>query len=184
LAPPLLNNLRVERLGDWAGAALVQEEPLMAVRVLIAHSSGITRDIIRNHLECGGCQVVAETGTVAQTIDIFRTTRPDVIMLDIGLRSAKGIDALSLFRTIRHESPATSIVIISASQSPDDQRIYLREGALECIVEPFNSCGLERMWRRLLDVYPQLKCTTRLPTGPDSSPPSSVQLRRAGRARN
>ncbi len=67
----------------------------MAVRVLIAHSSRITRDIIRNHLECGGCQVVAENGTVAQTIDIFRTTRPDVIMLDIGLRGEKGGDALS-----------------------------------------------------------------------------------------
>ncbi len=155
----------------------------MAVRVLIAHSSRITRDIIRNHLECGGCQVVAENGTVAQTIDIFRTTRPDVIMLDIGLRGEKGGDALSLFRTIRRESAATSIVIVSASQSHDDQRIYLREGALECIVEPFNSIGLERMWRRLSDVYPELK-PTRLPPGNGFSPPSSVQLIRVGRARN
>ena len=56
----------------------------MAVRVLIADSSGIARDIMRNHLECGGCQVVAETETVAQAIDLFRTTRPDVITLDIG----------------------------------------------------------------------------------------------------
>ncbi len=155
----------------------------MVVRALIAHNSGITRDVIRTHLECGGCQVVAETGTVAQTNDIFRTTRPDVIMLDIGLRSEKGIDALSLFRTIRSESAATSIVIVSASQSPDDQRIYLREGALECVVEPFNSFGLERMWRRLSDVYPELK-PTRLPPGDGFSPPSSAQLIRAGRARN
>ena len=35
----------------------------MAVRVLIADSSGVTRDIIRHHLECGGCQIVAETKT-------------------------------------------------------------------------------------------------------------------------
>ncbi len=155
----------------------------MAVRVLIVHGSRITRDIIRNHLECGGCQVVAETGTVAQTIDIFRTTLPDVIMLDIGLGSEKGIDALSLFRTIRRESPATSIVIVSASRSPDDQRIYLREGALECVVEPFNSFGLERMWRGLSDVYPELK-RTKLPPGDGFSPPSSAQLTRVGRARN
>ena len=137
----------------------------MTVRVLIADSSGITRDIIRNHLECGGCQVVAETETVAQTIDIFRTTRPDVITLGIGLRSAKGVDALSLFRTIRRESPATSIVIVGASQSPDDQRIYLREGALECIVEPFDSFGLERMWHRLSDIYPELKRRDEAPSG-------------------
>ena len=129
----------------------------MAVRVLIADSSGITRDIMRNHLECGGCQVIAETETVAQTIDLFRTTRPNVVTLDIGLRAANGLEALSLFRMIRREAPDTSVVIVSASQAPDDQRVYLKEGALECIVEPFDSYGLERMWRRLSDLYPELK---------------------------
>jgi DNA-binding NarL/FixJ family response regulator len=129
----------------------------MAVRVLIADSSGITRDIMRNHLECGGCQIVAETETVSQTIDLFRVTRPHVVTMDIALKGEAGRDALSLFRTIRRESPETSIVIVSASQSPDDQRVYLREGALECIVEPFDSYGLERMWRRLSDIYPELK---------------------------
>jgi DNA-binding response OmpR family regulator len=129
----------------------------MAVRVLIADSSGMTRDIMRNHLECGGCQVVAETGTVAQAVDLFRVTRPNVITLDAGLRSANGIDALSLFRMIRRESPETSVVIVGASRSPDDQRVYLTEGALECIVEPFDSLGLERMWRKLSDIYPMLK---------------------------
>jgi two-component system chemotaxis response regulator CheY len=131
--------------------------PPMAVRVLIADSSGITRDIMRNHLECGGCQVVAETETVAQTIDLFRTTRPNVVTLDIGLRAANGLEALSLFRMIRREAPDTSVVIVSASQAPDDQRVYLKEGALECIVEPFDSFGLERMWRRLSNIYPELR---------------------------
>ena len=129
----------------------------MAVRVLIADSSGITRDIMRNHLECGGCQVVAETETVTQTVDLFRTTSPDVITLDVGLRHANGLDALSLFRMIRRESPETSVVIVSASQAPDDNRVYLKEGALECIVEPFDGYGLERMWRRLSDIYPELR---------------------------
>lgn len=129
----------------------------MAVRVLIADSSAITRGIIRNHLECGGCVVVAETETVTQTSDLFRTTHPDVITLDIGLRRTNGVDPLSLFRMIRRESPATSILIVNASQSPDDQRVYMREGALGCIVEPFDSFGLELVWRRLSEIYPELK---------------------------
>jgi CheY-like chemotaxis protein len=137
----------------------------MAVRVLIADSSGPTRDIIRSHLECGGCQVVAETVTVAQTVDLVRTTRPDVITLDIGLRSAQGVDALSLFRTIRRASPATSIVMVGASRSSDNQRIYRRKGALECIAEPFDRFGLKRMWRRLSDTYPELKRSDQAPFG-------------------
>jgi CheY-like chemotaxis protein len=129
----------------------------MAVRVLIADSSGVTRDIIRNHLACGGCQVVAETETVAQTIDIFRTTHPDVVTLDAGLRSTNGLDVLTLFRTIRREAPETSIVIVSAPESPDSQRVYLNEGALECIAQPCDGCGLGRMWRRLSANYPELR---------------------------
>ncbi|MGA7873457.1 MAG: response regulator [Candidatus Binatus sp.] len=129
----------------------------MAVRVLIADSSGIVRDTIRSHLECAGCQVVAETMTVAQTIDLVRTTRPDVITLDIGLRSAQGLGALSLFRTIRRTSPATSILVVGAAQSSDNQRIYRRKGALECIAEPLDNFGLKRMWRRLSDTFPELK---------------------------
>jgi CheY-like chemotaxis protein len=109
--------------------------------------------------------VVAETVTAAQTIDLVRTTRPDVITLDIGLRSAQGVDALSLFRTIRRASPTTSIVVVGASQSPDNQRIYRSKGALECIAQPFNSFGLKRMWRRLSDAYPELKRTNEPSSG-------------------
>lgn len=129
----------------------------MAVRVLIADSSGVTRDIIRHHLECGGCDIVGETKTVEQALNVFRAARPDVVMLDPGLNSSDGTDPLKMFRTIREESPSTSVVIVSASRSPEIQRLFLREGALDCVVEPFDSRGFENMWRRLSAVYPELK---------------------------
>lgn len=137
----------------------------MAVRVLIADSSGITRDIVRYHLECGGCQVVAETGTVAQAIDLFRTIRPNVVTLDMGLRPSGSLNALSLFRMIRRESPSTSIVMVGAARTPENQQVFLAEGALDCIVEPFDSAGLERMWRRLSAIYPELKRTEPMSSG-------------------
>lgn len=141
----------------------------MAVRVLIADSSGTTRDTIRNHLVCGGCNVVAETETVAQTIDLFRTTRPDVITLDLGLRSAEGVDSYALFSTIRRESPSTSIVIVGASQLLESRRIYRSKGALECIGQPFDSLGMKRIWRRLSDTYPELKRSNPPRSGAESS---------------
>ena len=138
----------------------------MAVRVLIADGSLITRDIIRHHLECGGCEVVAETDTVGQTMDLFRTTRPQVVTLDVSIRGSGYVDALSLFRAIRKESPQTSIVIVgTAGQKKDNCETYMREGALECIAEPFDSVGLERMWRRLLAIYPELQRKDQIGSG-------------------
>jgi two-component system chemotaxis response regulator CheY len=135
----------------------VQEKQLMAVRVLIADTSRTTRDIIRQHLECGGCQVVAETENVAQTLDLFRTTQPHVVTLDAGLRGAADLDALALFRLIRRESPTTSVVMVGGTRSTIYQRQFLREGALESIVEPFDGLGFERMWSRLSAIYPELR---------------------------
>ena len=146
----------------------------MAVRVLIADSSAITRDIIRNHLECGGCEVVAETETVTQTSDLFRTTRPDVITLDIGLRKTNGVDALSLFRMIRRESPATSIVIVNALAVTGRPASLLREGALGCIVEPFDSFGLERCGAGSRRFILSSDAETRRHPGADSPVPRSV----------
>ena len=137
----------------------------MTVRALIADNSMITRDLIRHHLECGGCQVVAETETVGQTMDLFRTTRPHIVTLDVGLRGSAHVSALTLFRSIRKESPQTSVVIVGASQQPDIQKIFLSEGALDCIVEPFDSYGLERMWRRLSAIYPELRRTDEAASG-------------------
>ena len=137
----------------------------MSVRVLIADSSLITRDIIRHHLECGGCQVVAETDTIGQTMDLIRTTAPSVVTLGVGIKGSPSADALSLFRTIRKESPKTLVVVVGSEEHPDRQEIFLREGALECIAEPFDSVGLERMWKRLSAVYPELKRTNQAASG-------------------
>jgi DNA-binding NarL/FixJ family response regulator len=137
----------------------------MSVRVLIADSSLITRDIIRQHLECGGCQVVAETDTIGQTMDLIRTTSPSLVTLGVGIKGSPSSDALSLFRTIRKESPKTLVVIVGSSDKPNDSGVFMREGALECIAEPFDSVGLERMWKRLSAVYPELKRTNQAASG-------------------
>ncbi len=129
----------------------------MSVRVLIADSSPAARDVIRQHLECGGCEVVAETETARQAIDLFRTTRPHVVTLDVGLKSTDADDAASVFRMIRRESPETSIVIVNASRRPYDSRVFIREGALDCVIESFDSYALELMWRRLSEIYPELR---------------------------
>ena len=129
----------------------------MAVKVLIADTSRVTRDIIRHHLECGGCQVVAETENVAQTLDLFRTTQPHVVTLDAGLRGAADLDALALLRLIRREAPATSVVMVGGTRSTIYHGQFLREGALEGVAQPFDSSSFRKMWSRLAAIYPELK---------------------------
>jgi two-component system, chemotaxis family, chemotaxis protein CheY len=147
----------------------------MAVRVLIADSSGITREIIRHHLECLGCEVIAEAENVSQTVDLFRTVRPEVVTLDMGLRPVGDSNVMSLFRLIRQESPGAAVIMVSANRAPENAQTFLREGALECVVEPFDTMGFEAMCRSLSSRYPELK--------PLAAAPAPFTLRGAGTGR-
>ncbi len=131
----------------------------MAIRTLIANSSGIAREIIRNHLECMGCDVIAEAVTASQSINLFRTVRPLVVILDLGLMPSGALDALAVFRAIRREAPEAAVMMMGAASEGEQRRSLLNEGALECLVEPFDSAGFERMWRSLSERYPELRHT-------------------------
>ena len=130
----------------------------MAVRALIAEGSRAVRNAIRFHLECIGCDVVAEMGTVAQALAIFRTVRPDVVTLGLDLPGTEEMDSISLFRDMRREAPETTIVLLGGNegQAPDGE-VFVREGALNFIARPFDSASFDLLWRRLSQAYPELK---------------------------
>ena len=48
----------------------------MSVRVLMVDDSVLVRDVLRHHLECIGCQVMAEAENTMQALDLFRTVSP------------------------------------------------------------------------------------------------------------
>jgi DNA-binding response OmpR family regulator len=104
-----------------------------------------------------GCHVVAEAETGSQTINLFRTVRPQLVALDLGIRPSGDVDALAVFRAIRSEAPEVSVLVISGSSDAEKVRIFLKEGALDCIVEPFDSVGLEHMWRTLSRQFAELR---------------------------
>ncbi len=55
-------------------------------------------------------QVVAEAGTVTQALEAARTYHPDLVVMDARLPDGSGIAAC---RQIRHERPATRVVILT-----------------------------------------------------------------------
>ena len=128
----------------------------MSVRVLIADSSGEGREVMRHHLDCMGCDVIAETDNAVQTANLFRTVHPQVVILDSALKTGGDLDALGLVRMIRHDSPDTAIIAVIPASDAERAREFTDEGALECLVQPFLSGGFERVWRKLLMRFPEL----------------------------
>ncbi|HUY26723.1 MAG TPA: hypothetical protein VMV27_04835, partial [Candidatus Binataceae bacterium] len=83
--------------------------------------------------------------------------RPQVIILDIGLKAGGDLDALGLVRMIRAESPDSATILVCPANEPQRSEPFMDEGALECLVEPLAKEGFERVWHKLLTRFPELR---------------------------
>jgi two-component system chemotaxis response regulator CheY len=131
----------------------------MAVRVLIVDGSLFTRDVLRHHLECLGCSVVAEAENTAQALDLFHTVTPDLVTLDVAIAQTGGIGAMALFRIMRSELPETPVLVISGLGFPEIRKSFLKEGALDYLLKPFNSSTFEKVRAHLIELFPALGAT-------------------------
>src|SRR5687767_7418603 len=65
-----------------------------------------------------GFQVVAEAGTVAESIEMARKFRPDLVVMDVRLPDGSGIEAC---REIRAELPDTKVIMLTSY--PDEEAV-------------------------------------------------------------
>jgi CheY-like chemotaxis protein len=135
----------------------------MAVRVLMVDDSMFVRDVLRHHLECIGCEVVAEAENTLQALDLFRTVAPLVVTLDVAVPHVGGIGALALFRIMRRESPTVPILVVSASAYPEIRKAFLREGALDYVIRPFDASSFKLVCNRLVEMFPELRIVAHRP---------------------
>jgi len=148
----------------------------MPVRVLMVDDSVFVRDVLRHHLECIGCEVVAEAENTLQALDLFRTVAPTLVTLDIAVPHTGGIGALALFRIMRTENPDIPILVISASAFPEIRKALLREGALDYVVKPFDASSFEQVCNSLIRMFPELRRLTASSTKP---PPPAADYSKA-----
>jgi two-component system chemotaxis response regulator CheY len=135
----------------------------MALRVLMIDDSVFVRDVLRHHLECIDCAVVAEAENTLQALDLFRTVSPDLVTLDVAIPQIGGLGALALFRIMRSEHPDTPILVISGLAFPEVKRSFLREGALDYVTKPFSSQSFENVRNRLIEAFPDLQAPASRP---------------------
>jgi NarL family two-component system response regulator LiaR len=95
-------------------------------RVLIVDDHAVFRGALRDLLEADGCEVVGEAEAGEEGIARARELAPDLVIMDVTLRGASGIEATS---RLRAELPATRVVMLSASDGFGDAEQAILAGA-------------------------------------------------------
>ena len=113
--------------------------------VLVVDDEPRIVQLARDYLENAGFSVLT-AGDGASAVHAFRTRRPDLVVLDLGLPELDGLDVT---RTIRAESP-TPIVMLTARDDELDKLLGLELGADDYITKPFSPRELVARVRAVL----------------------------------
>jgi AmiR/NasT family two-component response regulator len=108
------------------------------VHVVIAEDEAIIRLDLKEILQEEGYEVVGETGRGDEAIDLVRTLKPDLVILDIKM---PGTDGLTAAREITAERLA-AVVILTAFSQRDLVDQARDAGVLADVVKPFQKSDL------------------------------------------
>ena len=90
------------------------------LRVLVVDDHEVVREGLVAMLDRRpGFQVVAEAGTVAESIEMARKFMPELVIMDVRLPDGSGIEAC---REIRAEFPQTRVVMLTSY--PDEEAVF------------------------------------------------------------
>jgi len=114
-------------------------------RVLVIDDETPIRSIVRAAVESSG-GVALEAATATHGLELARTERPALIVLDLGLPDQ---DGASVCRTIRQWS-SVPILVLSARHSDAEKVALLDAGADDYLTKPFSTIELQARLRAQL----------------------------------
>lgn len=95
-------------------------------RVVLADDHKIVRQGTKLYLESMGIDIVGEATNGNQAVEMARTLRPDVIVMDIHMPELTGIEAT---RRIRHDSEDVRVLVLTAYDNTAYIHALLEAGA-------------------------------------------------------
>ena len=101
--------------------------PLPTIRVMIADDQSLIRRgliAILNMEE--GFEVVAEACDGQQALELWRASKPDIILMDLRMPGMGGLEAL---RKLRAEDPSVAVIVLTTFDHDEDVYACLRAGA-------------------------------------------------------
>lgn len=125
--------------GGDVGAVSLRREPSTAVvagppLIVIADRDASVRDAVHSFMSARGYRVES-AGDVESAAGLLASYNVEVLISDLALRGADGVDLLSIARA---SAPATRRIALTADTSPRDRDAALREGAVRVLVKPLS----------------------------------------------
>lgn len=121
----------------------------MPEKILLAEDDPDIQSLVRHCLEGDGYEVCV-AGDGHQALDLFRTLKPDLMILDVMMPRATGFEVLRELRDggeLRRETP---VLVLSSRTAEDDVLTGFDLGVDDYLTKPFAISELRARVRTLL----------------------------------
>lgn len=116
-----------------------------AVRVLVVDDHPVVREGLRAFLASrDGITVVGEAGDGEEAVTRARTTKPDVVLLDLVMPGGGGVAAI---RALRAVDPRLKVLVLTSFAGDDQVLPAVRAGAVGYLLKDVEPAELERAVR-------------------------------------
>lgn len=116
------------------------------MRVMIVDDAMFMRLTLKKIVESEGFEVIAEASNGAEAVTLYKTEKPDLVLMDITMPDMDGIEAL---KQIHEYDNNAEVIMISALGQQNKIVQAIESGAKNFIVKPFE----ERKIREVLSQY-------------------------------
>lgn len=153
------------------------------IRILIIDDHALIRTTLRMFLECQpGLMVVGEGASPEEALAAAAHEQPDIILLDLHLGDASGLDLLPQLQTV---APEAHIIVLTGVRDVEMHRrairlgavgLVLKEEAAAVLIEAIAKVSAGEVWLNSLLVARVLSEMTRPGPGP-STDPEAVKIK-------
>lgn len=119
----------------------------MTIRVLIVDDHELFRSGVRSELQAD-LEIVGEAGTVSGAIEVIRSLRPDVVLLDVHMPGGGGSAVID---AVRADLPEVRFLALSVSDAAEDVIGVIRSGARGYVTKSISPEDLAAAVRRVHD---------------------------------
>ena len=118
-------------------------------KIMLVDDEPINTDVLQTYLEGEGYSNFVTTSESVKAIDIMRTEKPDVVLLDLMMPDVSGFDILTM---MRNDKALTYIpvVILTSSDDGETKLKALQLGAMDFLAKPVDASELALRLRNTL----------------------------------
>lgn len=120
----------------------MQEKRLQEARYLIVDDEWVNIRVLEQMLEECGCENVTGTTNPCEALSLYRSFRPDIVLLDLMMPVLDGFGVMEQLKSVISPKEYLPILVLTADIASNAKRNALAAGAKDFLTKPFDSSEL------------------------------------------